>query len=386
MKIVFTVHSYYPNKDGVQAVTRYLAEGLASRGHNVCVITHEIEGEPTYERKNNVDIIRVNAVTIHTFNHGDKKTVQSIIIKKTNDADALINVCAQTALTDWSFPLLKQLKCKRVLYLHGIIDTKISKKDFESISVFAHKLWNRYRSKFYYAINKRYLKEYDVVTQLHRFDEGFEYFKNKLGIESVVIENAADNSFFLEKKENHFNLQNKYIINVANYMKRKNQEFILKAFYMCSLFDYSLVFIGSTKNDYYYKLCELKKELDEKYGIRDVHILSEVPREYVHEYVNNATIYAMGSLWEAFPISIIESMASGIPFVSTNVGITRYLPGGIVVNSIDEMSYWFDCLGTNIQLANSIGVSGKIYAEHSLRIEDKIDELENLIAMNINNG
>ena len=39
MKIVFTVHTYYPNKDGVQYVTQYLAEGLAKLGHDITVIT-----------------------------------------------------------------------------------------------------------------------------------------------------------------------------------------------------------------------------------------------------------------------------------------------------------------------------------------------------------
>ena len=38
LNIVFTAHTYYPNKDGVQMVTQYMAEGLAKLGHNVTVI------------------------------------------------------------------------------------------------------------------------------------------------------------------------------------------------------------------------------------------------------------------------------------------------------------------------------------------------------------
>ena len=41
MKILFAVHSYYPEKDGVTIVTRYLAEGLANRGHYIAVVTED---------------------------------------------------------------------------------------------------------------------------------------------------------------------------------------------------------------------------------------------------------------------------------------------------------------------------------------------------------
>lgn len=45
MKIVFTVHTYYPEKNGVQVVTEYLAEGLAKKGHDIHVITSLVSGE-----------------------------------------------------------------------------------------------------------------------------------------------------------------------------------------------------------------------------------------------------------------------------------------------------------------------------------------------------
>ena len=43
MRILFSTFSYYPNKDGVQTVTQYQAEGLAKLGHNVTVITSNNE-------------------------------------------------------------------------------------------------------------------------------------------------------------------------------------------------------------------------------------------------------------------------------------------------------------------------------------------------------
>ena len=79
---------------------------------------------------------------VYTFNIGEKKEFQELLLEKCKNADALINVCTQTALTDWSFPVLNKISCKKVLYLHGIIDLKINKNDFTSISTLSHKIWN----------------------------------------------------------------------------------------------------------------------------------------------------------------------------------------------------------------------------------------------------
>ena len=61
MKIIITVNTYYPLKDGVQFVTQYHAENLAKRGHDVIVFTtnHDNSSEEIY---NGVKIIRFNVI------------------------------------------------------------------------------------------------------------------------------------------------------------------------------------------------------------------------------------------------------------------------------------------------------------------------------------
>ena len=102
MKILFTVHTYYPNKDGVQFVTEYLAEGLVKRGHQVDVLTYMYPDRTTVksETHNGVNIIRWEAKTVHTFHKGDKVGYQQYIISRQQDYDVMINVGTQTALTD----------------------------------------------------------------------------------------------------------------------------------------------------------------------------------------------------------------------------------------------------------------------------------------------
>lgn len=82
---------------------------------------------------------------------------------------------------------------------------------------------------------------------------------------------------------------------------------------------------------------------------------------------------------EMFPVSIIEAMASGIPYISTDVGCIRALPGGFVINSEDEMTKLIDYLIDNLEIRDTIGAIGKEYANKYLRIEKKVNILNNLL-------
>ena len=73
MKIIFTVLTYYPRKDGVQNVTKYLAEGLVKLGHDVTIITsnYRLNAEDK-EIYNGVNSERINLYTRFGFNFGNK--------------------------------------------------------------------------------------------------------------------------------------------------------------------------------------------------------------------------------------------------------------------------------------------------------------------------
>ena len=120
-------------------------------------------------------------------------------------------------------------------------------------------------------------------------------------------------------------------------------------------------------------------ELEKIYGKKDVFFLSEVAREDIPDILSNATLYLVGSLFEEFSISIIEAMAKGVPFVSTNVGNTRLLPGGIIVESISQMHKSIDLLLNNTELYKEYSRQGRAYAMQNCRTEYAVDQLEKYI-------
>ena len=357
MKILITVSTYYPLKDGVSRVTQYLAEGLSKRGHSVLVITSNEQEKKENEIHNGVNIKRINLFTKYGLYFGDKKDYKKIINEEANHSDVMINVCTQNAFTDVILKQIDNYKCKKILYLHGIFDFKFHKLDFSSFAGTINKLWKEIRWFFYYLLNGKYFKKYNHITQLHEKDYGNIFFERKYDIKSTIIENGADNDFFEKKVERDFKKPfNKYLISVANYDDRKNQKMAIEEFLKSNIDNnIGFVFIGSQKNSYYHELERTIRRLRIKYNLsnnqKPILLLHNIDRKYVSSYVSNSLLYIMTSKWEAYPISIIEAMSCGVPYISTDVGIVRYFSGGVVTNKKD-FGYWLKILTSQEDIRN----------------------------------
>lgn len=376
MKILVTVNTYYPKLDGVQAVTDYLTTGLVQKGHEITVVTTMSPGLPAEEIYKGIRIIRVNIYTRYACYYGDKNAYRKLILELTKQNDVMINVCTQQALTDLLFPILDEIPCKKVLHIHGINDFKWRKSDFVDLKHFVYKIWKNFRWWKLYQFNADAIKKYDAVLQLHRFDPGYIFFKKKYGIKSYILENACDEQFGDLSKIN----KEKYCICIANYTIRKNQAFLLKAFYQAKIpKDWKLILVGSEKNAYYDSLVELTHKLERLYGYHNIEIKTSVSRKETIELVKNASIYLLGSTWEAFSISIIESMASAVPFISTNTGVTRFMPGGVIVDSVESMSYWIELFVEHEELCQYYGNAGHEYYHYHLTTKSKINTLNNIL-------
>ena len=390
MKILVTCHSYYPNKDGVQSVTQYLCEGLVKKGHKVTVVTRLYEGKgmSNEETRNGVHIIRIKSTTRHTIHRGDKKGYVELIKKLALGNDVMINVCTQCATTDWLLKELDYIKIPKILYNHSIWDFKYNRSYFITPITLLSKIWANLRWRLYYRVNAMYFKKYNYVTQLHEMDYATSLFEKRYKIKSVIIENAAEDDFFSDSLNSTIKLPKNYMINVSNYQKRKNQLKCLELYLEADIPDsWELVLIGSHKNKYSDRIEKhyLQYKQNHPDTKKKVSVLYDIPREDIPTYVKKARIYLMTSRWEAFPISLVESMAAGVPFVSSDVGIVKYLQGGVVCNNGREYCYWLHVLSNDNKKRIALGNLGRLEAMRSYRIDGKVDKLESLILECINN-
>ena len=387
MKILFTVENYYPKMSGVPVVTRYLAEGLQRLNHEVCIATRWIEGRDEKEEYNGITIYR-----FHINYNLIKKTSGDLLEYKNfcinSGFNAIVCECSQCVTTDALLPYLKDYKGKKVFHSHGFSGMLL--KPFEIKDTIRNTVantlnyfnWRRYYNNYF----KNYINQFDKVFCLSEVDSSKDYLETYAPGKVSVLSNAADDMFF-EYDELSSNPLNKYApkfngnyyISIANYNEYKNQIGILEEFYKLEENNNSMVFVGSTPTSYYNELLREKHELDKKYGKRNVYCLTGVNRMDIPGIIGNATLYLVGSRFEEFSISLIESMALGVPFVSTNVGNARVLPGGITINEISYMHKAIADLMAKPDRRVELSNCGRVYTREKCRISEAVKTLENVL-------
>ena len=334
MRIVITVDTYYPDSNGVQNVTQYQAEGLVDLGHNVTIVTSDCSGK--YKKKelyHGVSIIRLNARNRNMFHWGNKKEFQKIILQLSKEADIIMGVCIESFAVDWLLPILDRLEAPVFVMNHGMHEFRWNRYNISSVGEVGKKILRDLRWGIFYALNWNKIRKIGGIGFLHEKDYAYIQFKKHGCSGQFIVYNAAAPAFF----EMEGIRKEKLIINVGSFNSRKNQMLCLDAYYKANTGDYRLVLIGNPDNKYYKTLIKRKRNLDEVYGKKKVEILCNVNRDDTVEMIKKSSIYLMTSTWEAFPISVIEAMATSAMFISTNVGVNRYLPGGIVCNNETEL-------------------------------------------------
>lgn len=198
-----------------------------------------------------------------------------------------------------------------------------------------------------------------------------------------ILGNAVEDVFLLPTKdtvqEDIVKLGASYFLSVAYYNQIKNQINILKEFYKSGIKEYAMVFIGPSENEYYYRLLEVNKELINQYGERKILFLTHVDRSFIPDIIGNAKLYIVGSTIEQFSISVIEAMSKGIPFISTNVGNAKILPGGVTIDSIDHMHTVMKNLIDDNERYSKLSKNGIEYVKKFCVRERVISKLEAII-------
>ncbi len=383
-KILFAVENYYPNLSGVPVVVEYLAEGLEEK-YEVHVVTRRLGSLKSYEEYKGISIhrfdIKNNALKRAV---GDIKGYVDFVVN--GGFDVIILECTQCVTTDVLLPYLDRIKAKKILHSHGFSGLVL--KPFRIMGTLRNTVGNTLNyfvwKNYYRNVLPGYLDKIDSFLCLSDVDCDYDYLMKK-GIKVEILPNAAEDQFFPSGHECSLkkyipSLKEKYAISVANYSDIKNQMGILKEFNKAGSSEFmDLVFIGTKRNDYYDKLETLARELKKKNGNLSVYLLHGVERKDIPGAVENASLYLCGSKWEAYSISLIESMALSTPFISTNVGNARALPGGVVVEDISKMSSTLDSLMKDEKKRQELSQRGRRFASANCRIEKAVEGLTGII-------
>lgn len=389
MKILFLSENYFPNVSGVPVVVKYLAEGLHGLGHNVTIATSCYGNTPREEIIGGVKIYRFDLHKNHfDLYSGEIENYKQFVLGF--QCDVIIMECLQCVVTDTLLPYLDEIKAKKILHVHGISGLRL--RPLEKKSDLLHSAantWHWLHSQwFFHRYLPRYLSQFDKILCLSEVDDTIPYCK-KFNIKAGILPNAVEDSFIQPSnpvEQPDIRALNKpYFLSVAYYSQIKNQIGILEEFYKTGIKDCAMVFIGPEKNEYYEKVLSANREFEVKYGPRQVLFLTNVERRFIPDIIGNAKLYLVGSTIEQFSIAMIETMAKGIPFVSTNVGNAKMLPGGIIVDNICVMYDKIQLLMQDDRLYKHLGFKGHEYVSEFCIRSKVVKQLEVLMKKLINN-
>lgn len=326
MKILFTTEHYYPALNGVSLVVKNIAENLAKKGHHITVATTKLP-ERQFDNLNGVKVIefQITGNSVKGIKEGKKGEIErykELLIN--GNYDLIAQYAAQTWHSDLTYNVLDYIKAKKVLFPCG----------YSGLVLWTKRIfyWNYFKKLPFY------LKKYDhVIYHVGNYID--KRFGDKHGIKTYsIIPNGIDAHEMQIHSINfkqYYNIKTKYmLLNVSNHFKLKGHAFLLKAFSRLKRDDVTLVIIGNKVPGLRgcYRKCTQKALNNPK-----VIFLESIPRDHVVSAFHEADIFVFGSKVEYFPLVILESMAVGCPFVSTNVGCVPGLKGGVTVSDINSM-------------------------------------------------
>jgi glycosyltransferase involved in cell wall biosynthesis len=331
MRILHTAHSYAPGISGVAEVVGQLSKRLACRGHEVHVATRGNGKLPREEF--------LCGVHIHRFDVGGNAVVgmtgdldRYVHFVKSSSWDVLAMHCAQVWSSDLLFPILDEIKGKRIFVSHG----------------FSEFLNPKYKSYFHNLVNT--FKKIDEVIALSALLEERSFCENNGLPYPRIIPNGVDlaqwNGPSRGLRESWGIGKRPWLLSVSNHSPVKGHSALFKVVKQLHRDNRDVVttIIGGhyeaekwgrgrfgIKGGCWYR-CRVSASLSHAVDLR-----WNVPRADVVSAIKEADIVMITSFREASPLVPLESSAAGTPWVSFDIGCTRENLGGIVVPSIGKM-------------------------------------------------
>jgi len=167
---------------------------------------------------------------------------------------------------------------------------------------------------------------------------------------------------------------------VANYGTRKNQELAVRAFRQARLPGATIVFIGSEFNEYQAMVRDLDQELAKSHPEGRVVFLEKISRDMTMAAFKACNVFVLTAKEETQPFVLIEAMACGKPFISTeSSGCIAELAGGFVVHTEQETSEKMKYLSENPDACNALGQAGREDVLAHYTCEHVVDAFDKLL-------
>lgn len=149
-------------------------------------------------------------------------------------------------------------------------------------------------------------------------------------------------------------LEGGFLLSVGNYSKEKDEFFVLDAYRISNAIDVPLIFVGHRHNNY----SSMLMRYAHKWNLKRVRFCENLAKEEIDWLYKRALLFLTGSKTECQPLVILDSLASYTPYISTDVGCTKKLAGGLTVKTSEEMANTINFLLNNPFKIRKLAIQG----------------------------
>jgi glycosyltransferase involved in cell wall biosynthesis len=385
VKILIVSFTFPPEVGGVAEVARTQACGFAARGHEVTVAT-TFDPCRTPERwPPGVEVRQFRVTGSFEFGRGyagELRAYQEFIGRQ--PADVMLFHCWQNWAVDVVFPALPRNAARKILLSHGL-DAQIWKRHNRFPWGFGQWL----RTLPYAARLPRFMKSFDRLVFLSARQDAGRFFDvwlaQRFCPERVAIIPNGVHLYEFSRPHGDFRrtygVATKFLaLTVANYDARKNQLATLRDFMAANRADATLVFIGGEFNAYQAGIAVAHAGLRRRFPWARVLFLEKVPKEMIYAAYQAADVFILSAKHETQPLALLDAMAAGVPFISTNAGCVSEFPGGLVARTGSKTTGAIQRLLNDDALGKKLGQQGRTACETKYDWERVLDSYEKLFA------
>jgi len=363
LKILISTFTFAPNKDGVAEAAGAQAEAFLRRGWQVDIAT-----EPTHPPRSS---LQWGNARLHEFRicgssywrqpyRGEIDLYQKFLISGRWD---VILFHAYLWSVDLALPILDSIPSKKVLVSHGyggLVWVPAARFPF-GLMVLVHSFWQSLRML-------TWVKKFDRWVFLSRRRDLRAFYDHWLaekirhpGI--TVIPNGVEVSPpclppGVFRKQNAIPSSAPFFLCVANYSRRKDQGYAVRAFRQAAMPGSHLVFIGSEFNDSSARFQKEDGRTARSSPPGTIHWLQNVSREQTLAALAECDVVVLSANHEGQPFVLLEAMAAAKPWIARKAGCIQELPGGICVSSERRMAQAMRSLAENLPERMSLGQEG----------------------------
>ena len=331
MKVAIATFTFSPERNGVANVCALQTKSLIELGHRVSVLTSINSRNIHDELMDNARVRRFHIIGTGAPHLPVKGEVSNFLkFIDIEQFDVIFVHCWQA----WPIKLLSKCsmgKTKLVFFSHGTSVNTV----YDWKTAIYKLLWLPYR----YLFMPKAFNKFAAFVHLSAKKDNDRFLDNKLCPEHIVHEVISNCVNHIEYKyQTNADHSCFTLLVVGGYSRLKNELFVLRQLIAMDI-PCKINFVGYKANAYseimqneYDHYCQkyAGKTLSPQIQVQFHYELCELDILALYE---SSDLCVSASKTECQPLVILQAMAYGIPFLSSDVGCVSELPGGFVYKS-----------------------------------------------------